>query len=116
MLHLRVHGHGEVIRVLLISLELGRTNLPSFLQVPREREGEAFHVETEAEGTPIRVKQKGGALIRVKPPSRGSRIEAPLLLHADRGASFCFYFYVERVSLSLPRHLQERRKVRSPKL
>ena len=61
MLHLRVHGHGEVIRVLLISLELGRTNLPSFLQVPREREGEAFSSKTEAEegGTPIRVKQKG---------------------------------------------------------
>ena len=77
MLHLRVHGKGEVIRVLLVSLELGRPNLPSFLQVPREREGEALHVETEAEeGTPIRVKQKGDALIRVKPPPRCSRIEA----------------------------------------
>ena len=60
MLHLRVHGQGEVIRVLLVSLELGRPNLPSFLQVPREREGDSFHVKTEIEGgTPIRVKQKG---------------------------------------------------------
>ena len=77
MLHLRVHGQGEVIRVLLVSLELGRPNLPSFLQGPREREGEALHVETEVEeGTPIRVKQKRGALIRVKPPPCVSWIEA----------------------------------------
>ena len=40
MLHLRVHGKGEVIRVLLVSLEFGRPNLSSFLQVPRERERE----------------------------------------------------------------------------
>ena len=49
MLHPVVHGQGEVIRVLLVSLELGRSNLPSFLQVTREREGEALHIETEAE-------------------------------------------------------------------
>ena len=50
MLHLRVQGQGEVIRVLLLPLELGRTNLPSSLQVPREREGDQLYVKTEAEG------------------------------------------------------------------
>ena len=45
MLHLMVHGQGEVIRVLLVSLELERPNIPSFLQVTREEEGEAFHVK-----------------------------------------------------------------------
>ena len=53
MLHLRVQGQGEVIRVLLLPLELERTNLPSSLQVPREREGDPLYIENRSRmGTP----------------------------------------------------------------
>ena len=79
MLHLRVHGLGEVIRVLPCFLPLLEYLLPSFLQVTREREREAVFVEEEKPLDPRVVSwtsRRGGASIRVNPPPRGSRIEA----------------------------------------
>ena len=55
MLHLRVHGKGEVIRVLLVSLETLFSSFPSFLQVTREREREAFFVK-QKEGRSILIR------------------------------------------------------------
>ena len=78
MLHLRVQGQGEVIRVLLLPLELGRTNLPSFLQVPREREEEAFLVKPRVAGTddPKFHGMEEGHLDPRAPFPRGTRIKA----------------------------------------
>ena len=76
MLHLRVHGQGEVIRVLLVSLELGRPNFPYFLQVPREREGEAFH-----------IKQKEGRLSDPRVAGRTSRRRQGWKHHHVHGGS-----------------------------
>ena len=70
MLHLRVQGQGEVIRVLLLPLELERTNLPSSLQVPRERERDPLYVENRSgtgetrhldprEASPTRLTDRG---------------------------------------------------------
>ena len=78
MLHLRVQGQGEVIRVLLLPLEPGRTNLPSFLQVPREREGEAFLVKPWVAGTDEQnfYGMEEGHLDPREPSPHGTRIEA----------------------------------------
>ena len=48
MLYLRVHDHGEVIRVLLLSLEFGIPDLPSFLQMTRERERGKFLIKNRS--------------------------------------------------------------------
>ena len=62
MLYLMVHGHGEVIRVLLLSLELGIPDLPSFLQMTRERERRISRQNRSRSlpSTPIHVKSRVG--------------------------------------------------------
>ena len=84
MLHMRVHGHGEVIRVLFLSLELGRTNLRSFLQVPREREGEALPSKTEAEEEKHRCLYPREAF-PTRLTDRGTRGEGPHMDLAPMG-------------------------------